>query len=93
MLYHHTSNAIYFDYGSIGNDYVFIDRGIETMNSLNSKMNKFYEALNNSYDENFPCECIDLIFGLMCHISFPLCDYNSDNPAPRRVCILCYYSY
>ena len=65
---------------------MFLDNIVDTKDSLNSKLIKFNATLHSKVEaEGFPVECIDLILGLMCHISFPLCDYNSDSPVPRKV--------
>jgi len=86
-LYYNTPDGICFQYGSIGRDHVFFNSSVDTKDSLNSKLMEFNAALHRKVTaESFPLECIDLIFGLMCHISFPLCDYSSDTPMPRKVC-------
>ena len=82
-LYHNGPTAICFKYGSIGMDYVFLNNSVDTRDSLNSKLIMFNDTLHKK--EDFPAECIDLILGLMCHHSFPLCDYNSSTPVPRKV--------
>ena len=90
-VYHNVSNAVCFKYGSIGMDYVFLNNSVDTRDSLNSKLTTFNSLLHNKVEnEGFPAECIDLILGLMCHNSFPLCDYSSDTPVPRKVCIVNY---
>ena len=53
---------------------------------LNDLLGRFYAALKNSHKDHFPLECIDMIFGLLCHHSLPLCDHSSDTPVPRKVC-------
>ena len=86
-LYHNTSDGICFSYGSIGNNYVFINNSVN-IKDLNYNLEKFNKALYKTYElveSVFPVECIDLIFGLMCYNSFPLCDYNSSAPVPRKV--------
>ena len=85
-LYLSSPNSICFGYGSIGYDYVFINNTVDTMDSLNSKLKAFNTSLyRRDEDTSFPPECLDLIFGLMCHHSFPLCDHNSETPVPRKV--------
>ena len=87
LYYNNTINPVCFGYGSIGYDYVFLEKssaGMNMMDMLNCKLEKFKSALNNSIDP-FPSDCVEIIFELMCHHSFPLCDYNSDTPAPRKV--------
>lgn len=87
LYYNNTINPVCFGYGSIGYDYVFLEKssaGMDPMDMLNCKLEKFKSALNNSIDP-FPSDCVEIIFELMCHHSFPLCDYNSDTPAPRKV--------
>ena len=70
-------------------DYVFLDNSVDNMDSLNYKMNKFHHTIREKVEDgNFPTECIDIMLGLMCHNSFPLCDYSSSTPQPRQVCIL-----
>ena len=87
-LYHNGSD-ICFEYGSIGRDYVFFNKSVGIKDSLNSKLLAFNDTLYNYIDnEIHPAECIDLLLGLMCHHSFPLCDYSSNTPVPRQVCIL-----
>ena len=86
-LYYNTSDAICFTYGSIGRDYVFFNNSIDTKEQLNSKLIRLHKTLqNNVISGAYPMECVDLILGLMCHNSFPLCDYSSDTPVPRKVC-------
>ena len=59
---------------------------MDTKDSLNSKLIMFNATLHSKVETGgFPSECIDLILGLMCHHSFPLCDYSSDTPVPRQV--------
>ena len=70
-------------------DYVFLNNSVNDMNTLNSKLINFNATLHSKVEtEGYPVECIDLILGLMCHDSFPLCDYSSDTPVPRQVCVL-----
>ena len=85
-LYYNTSDGICFKYGSIGMDYVFLNNSVDNQNMLNSKLVKFNDTLHGKVKEGFPFECIDIILELMCHNSFPLCDYSSDTPVPRKVC-------
>ena len=82
-LYHDGSD-ICFTHGSIGRDYVFVNRTVGTKDKLNSKLLAFIDSIDN---ERFSAKCIDLILGLMCHHLFPLCDYSSDTPVPRKVCL------
>ena len=64
------------------------------MDSLNSKLKAFNTSLyRRDKDTSFPPECLDLIFGLMCHHSFPLCDHNSETPVPRKVNVCCTAMY
>ena len=86
-LYFNDSDAICFGYGSIGYDYVFLNNSVDTKDSLNSKLKMFNNMLHNKVETGgFPTDCIDLILGLMCHHTFPLCDYSSEIPVPRQVC-------
>ena len=71
---------------------MFIDRTVGTKDDLNSNLLAFNNTLYNFMDnEHYPAECIDLILGLMCHHLFPLCDYRSETPVPRQVCVLFIY--
>ena len=91
-LYLNSPDAICFGYGSIGYDYVFINNTVDTMDSLNSKLITFNTTLyRRGNDNSFPPECLDIILGLTCHHYFPLCDYSSETPVPRKVatCMLC----
>lgn len=88
-LYYNTSDGICFKYGSIGMDYVFLNNSVNNMKTLNSKLLNFNGTLHSKVEtEGYPVECIDLMLGLMCHHSFPLCDYTSNTPVPRQVCVL-----
>ena len=86
-LYHNSSeDALCYNYGSIGRDYVFINNNVDA-DELNRNMRSFLNTLNSrDVNGNFPPECVHMIFGLMCHNMFPLCDYNSNTPRPRQVC-------
>ena len=96
-LYHNGSD-ICFKYGSIGNDYVYVDDDVDTIDNLNSKLvelnNTLHSHINNisqinsTSEINSTLECVQIILGLMCHHSFPLCDYSSNTPVPREVCVL-----
>ena len=89
-LYFNTSKGICFKYGSIGMDYVFLNNSVNDKNTLNSKLIKFNDTVHSKVEaEGHPAECIDAILGLMCHHSFPLCDYSSNTPVPRKVCDYC----
>ena len=93
-LYYNDSDAICFGYGSIGYDYVFLNNSVDTKDSLNSKLKTFNGTLHSKVETGgFPVECIDLILGLMCHHSFPLCDYSSEIPVPRQVCRIIIVNY
>ena len=73
-------------------DYVFLNNSANNKKTLNSKLIDLNDILHNKVEtEGYPVECIDLILGLMCHHSFPLCDYSSDTPVPRQVCVAIYY--
>ena len=52
--------------------------------TLNDNMIGLLTAIKDASKPS-PDECVDLIFGLMCHVTFPLCDYNSSTPMPRKV--------
>ena len=69
-------------------DYVFVNNSVNNnKKTLNSKLLDFNGTLHKKVEtEGYPVECIDLILGLMCHHTFPLCDYSSDTPVPRQVC-------
>ena len=86
-LYHNSVNAVCYEYGSIGRDYVFIDNSAN-VDDLNSIMRNFLNtlrAIENDRSRSYPNGCIDRIFELMCHNIFPLCDYRSDTPGSRQV--------
>ena len=84
-MQNNTTDAICFGYGSIGYDYVFQNNS-DSAKVLNSNLKRLRESLQRSHELY---ECIDLILGLMCHHTFPLCDYSSDTPVPRKVCSYC----
>ena len=68
-------------------DYVFIDNSVDNMKALNSKLGSFNGILHDRIRTgSFPSECVDIILGLTCYNSFPLCDYSSETPQPRKVC-------
>ena len=84
-LYYNSSEAVCYSYGSIGRDYVFLN-STNTIDNLNEKLGNFLNGLNSEVlADNFPSECVEIIFTLMCHDSFPLCDYSSNTPQPRQV--------
>ena len=83
-----TTDAVCFGYGSIGYDYVFLNNS-DSAKILNERLKNFDASLQRSREDHIPPECIDMIFGLMCHHSFPLCDHNSNTPVPRQVCSYC----
>ena len=75
-------------------DYVYVDNGVDNMDELNAKLIEFNGTLNDNVKSGgYPEECVDIILGLMCHHSFPLCDRSSDTPVPRKVQILLQVSY
>ena len=87
-LYHNnTPNSVCFGYGSIGYDYVFLNKRVDVniKDTLNCKLKKFNDALHKTHEVDFPSDCVEIVFGLMCHHSFPLCDYDSNTPKPRKV--------
>jgi len=65
---------------------VFLN-SIDTKEQLNSKLIPWRSTLQKIVNDGaYPMECVDLMLGIMCHNSFPLCDYSSDTPVPRQVC-------
>ena len=69
-------------------DYVYIDNSVDSKDELNDKLVEFNLTLHNNVKLGDHPECVDIVLGLMCHHSFPLCDYGSDIPQPRKVQIL-----
>ena len=75
-------------------DYVYVDSGVYDKDELNTKLMHLKGTLNHNVKSGgYPEECVDIILGLMCHHSFPLCDRSSDTPVPRKVQILLQASY
>ena len=81
-LYNNSRNAVCYRFRSIGRDYVFVDKSLGTIDELNSRMNDFMTTLETKDPSG---DCRNLIMGLMCHNTFPLCDYSSNNSVPRQV--------
>ena len=87
-LYHNeSSDAVCYRFGSIGRDYVFVNNSAgNSIDSSNVNMVNFLDTLRMKDESgDFPPDCVDLIFELMCYNTFPLCDYGSDTPRPRQV--------
>ena len=60
---------------------------MDTKDTSNSKLIAFNDTLHEKVETGgFSAECTDIILGLMCHHTFPLCDYSSNVPQPRKVC-------
>ena len=69
-------------------DYVYIDNSVDSKDELNDKLVEFNRTIHENVKFGDHPECVDILLGLMCHHSFPLCDYSSDIPQPRKVQIL-----
>ena len=87
LYYNDTPNSVCFGYGSIGYDYVFLNKSVDIniKDTLNCKLQKFNVTLHQSRNDGIPSDCVEIVFGLMCHHLFPLCDYDADIPEPRQV--------
>ena len=73
-----------YKYGSIGRDYVFLNNSVDTTDGLNRKLSGLLTVLQDKAS-NDSSDCVDIILSILCYDSFPLCDYSSSTPVPRKV--------
>jgi len=66
--------------GAIGNDLIYVNKTDASQQDLDYRLAQLSTTLEKAEED-----CPDIIFTLMCHNSFPLCDRNSTTPVPRMV--------
>ena len=79
------TGSVCYGLGAIGNDYVYVDNSDASQEALDTRLMRLKNTLQNRLAAGIPRGCVDMVFTLMCHNSFPLCDHGSTTPVPRQV--------